>query len=445
MYSSENFIYCCENGDIDKIMEFIDSGSPVEDLELGFQKACEHGHINIARLIYLSHKVDITLNHDYAFRLACKNGHLETIQFLQDINRRNSEKININTFDEFAFRCACIGGHIEIVRLIYQWAKLEGKSINITIHHDQAFRWSCARGHLEVVKQLYEWEPSIIEHSFNLLLNENAFQLACEYGHLEVANQLLIWKPDINIHSDDEKAFRKACANGHLHVAQRLYTVGEYGTHSVNIHACGEEAFRKACERGHIPIINQLYSWCPYIDINAVEDYAFRYACKCGHFLIVQQLYQWSLISNRPIDIMACNFEGPRSCLKYGHLKILRFLETIYPNLKKEISVIDRFENACIMNDLQTIEIILAKYDIKFILRYIKLEGLNTNITNYINDCVFSAQFQESNREEECPICKSSQCEVQTDCDHHFCKKCLKEWLDRKDTCPYCRQKIITN
>jgi RNA polymerase subunit RPABC4/transcription elongation factor Spt4 len=41
-----------------------------------------------------------------------------------------------------------------------------------------------------------------------------------------------------------------------------------------------------------------------------------------------------------------------------------------------------------------------------------------------------------------CPICTENAVEVQTTCNHHYCKDCLTQWLSSHETCPYCRETI---
>ncbi len=40
----------------------------------------------------------------------------------------------------------------------------------------------------------------------------------------------------------------------------------------------------------------------------------------------------------------------------------------------------------------------------------------------------------------ECPICYTNRTNYTTECNHHFCRSCLKKW--DKDSCPMCRRTI---
>jgi hypothetical protein len=45
---------------------------------------------------------------------------------------------------------------------------------------------------------------------------------------------------------------------------------------------------------------------------------------------------------------------------------------------------------------------------------------------------------------EECAICLDKKCDVQLNCKHTFCQKCLKKHLLYKITCPMCREPTQT-
>lgn len=46
-----------------------------------------------------------------------------------------------------------------------------------------------------------------------------------------------------------------------------------------------------------------------------------------------------------------------------------------------------------------------------------------------------------------CPICyetmSTDDSVLQTECQHNFCESCLKEWLEKSNTCPFCRMSLI--
>jgi E3 ubiquitin-protein ligase ATL6/9/15/31/42/55 len=38
-----------------------------------------------------------------------------------------------------------------------------------------------------------------------------------------------------------------------------------------------------------------------------------------------------------------------------------------------------------------------------------------------------------------CSICQENECDMITECNHNFHRRCLNRWLERRQTCPVCR------
>tara|TARA_Y100001970_G_scaffold270830_1_gene365254 strand:- start:1039 stop:1416 length:378 start_codon:yes stop_codon:yes gene_type:complete len=48
--------------------------------------------------------------------------------------------------------------------------------------------------------------------------------------------------------------------------------------------------------------------------------------------------------------------------------------------------------------------------------------------------------------DEECSICMNTiKDKFQTKCEHNFCKSCLRQWLEKNNSCPLCRKVLIDN
>lgn len=51
--------------------------------------------------------------------------------------------------------------------------------------------------------------------------------------------------------------------------------------------------------------------------------------------------------------------------------------------------------------------------------------------------------------DDTCPICyekmNSEESILQTECQHNFCEACLKVWLEKSNTCPFCRMSLVGN
>jgi len=46
----------------------------------------------------------------------------------------------------------------------------------------------------------------------------------------------------------------------------------------------------------------------------------------------------------------------------------------------------------------------------------------------------------ENTEGEECPVCYDSPHNINTTCNHKFCRSCIYQWCDIRGTCPMCRE-----
>lgn len=46
----------------------------------------------------------------------------------------------------------------------------------------------------------------------------------------------------------------------------------------------------------------------------------------------------------------------------------------------------------------------------------------------------------ENTDEEECPVCYDTPHNINTTCNHKFCRSCIYQWCDLRGTCPMCRE-----
>ena len=176
MSVSNQFLDCCENGDLENVKLLVTE----RNKQKGFYLACENGHIEIAKFL---HSLGININsyNDVVFVWACRRGHIEMVKWLQTLG------VNINSIDDYAFRCVCEDGHIEIAKWLYSLG------VNINASNDYAFRWACLNGHIEIVKWLIE----INKKPFNIY--KVYLQLLENSEHTELIEYLAnVYKEDID-------------------------------------------------------------------------------------------------------------------------------------------------------------------------------------------------------------------------------------------------------
>ena len=89
---------------------------------------------------------------EYAFRWACKNGHLVVAQWLYEIK----PSLDISAENEYAFRMACVKGHLDIAQWLYQIKP----TLDISVDNEYAFQYACEKGYLEIAQWIQSLNPS---------------------------------------------------------------------------------------------------------------------------------------------------------------------------------------------------------------------------------------------------------------------------------------------
>ena len=166
----------------------------------GFIWNCEHGHLSVAKWLYLFDRANIHDDYENAFAWACGFGHLAVARWLYGLatfspsndNINNNINIDIHSDNEHAFRWSCINGHLTVAKWLYS---ISNSQINIHANNEDAFTWSCINGHLTVAKWLYKLAKkyslgNINIYAYEYACKENAFTLSCQHGHLDVAKWL---------------------------------------------------------------------------------------------------------------------------------------------------------------------------------------------------------------------------------------------------------------
>ena len=112
---SNKFYQLIKFGNLQALQSFYNFNSDKIDIsaenEQAFSYACEFGHLEIAKWLFLiKPDIDISAENEYAFRYASKNGHLEMAKWLLQIK----PDIDISADNEFAFRYASANEHYEL-------------------------------------------------------------------------------------------------------------------------------------------------------------------------------------------------------------------------------------------------------------------------------------------------------------------------------------------
>jgi hypothetical protein len=152
-----------------------------------FLNSCEYGLIKWAQQLAAEFdftKVTFTRYHQ-AFRLSCRNGHLEVAQWLVEAFGLTAADVCADY--NAALRLSCQNGRLEVARWLVEAFGLTAEDVRAD--DNAALRYSCARGHLGVARWLVE--------AFGLTAADarandyHALRISCASGHFEVARWLV--------------------------------------------------------------------------------------------------------------------------------------------------------------------------------------------------------------------------------------------------------------
>ena len=135
------------------------------------------------------------------------------------------------------------------------------------------------------------------------------------------------------------------------------------------------------------------------------NEEAFRETCCHGHIHILQWLYQ----IKPDINISARNDYAFRwACFK-EHLDVAQWL--------------------CTINSSYQIQTENNKIVSFHVLKQLPIDKTTIVSINHIED-------------KTCPICYDKTIQLQTNCKHCYCTKCIQKHYKNDSSCPYCRQQI---
>ncbi len=238
----------------------------------------------------------------------------------------------------------------------------------------------------------------------------HAFRKSCAKGNIKFAMKIYELE-GINIHENNDLAFILSCEHGQMEIAKWLYSLG-----GVNIHIYSDHPFITSCRNGHLEVAKWLYT-LGNIDIHSYDDYAFELSCEKGHLEVAKWLYGLG-----DIDIHTYNDEIFKLCCVKEQIEIVKWLCTLCGDYKIEI-VDNKITKFNITNSLEDVD----------------------GIKNY-DKIIDKMNIKINHNKEECSICfDTDRRNIQSVCKHNFCVECIFEWIyvNKKNTCPYCRQQLI--
>lgn len=212
--------------------------------------------------------------------MACRNGHLEIVDYLLTKCNADVEKVGSVSFDGEPIEdapplwCAAAAGHLSIVKMLVR----HGANVNSTTRTNSTpLRAACFDGHFEIVKYL-------IRHGADFEVanrhGHTCLMIACYKGHFKIAQYLLSLKAEVNRCSVKGNTALHDCAeSGSLEILQLLLKHGA----TMKTDYYGMTPLLAASVTGHLPIVEHLISLpsvCRKSRIDALELLGATYVDK---------------------------------------------------------------------------------------------------------------------------------------------------------------------
>ena len=430
-----------------------------KDNNFFFRYACEKGAYNISQYIYNLGRTNFSYNHYEAFYKACYSSNAQLVSWLY--TAYSPKQINYHHNKDELFKNCCKQNLIDVVILLTTYTTFNldiDPSFNDKCTTEEPFYYFCRYGYLDLAKAYYTINKYDISAN-----NNEAICLACQEGHLDMVKWLyqvgaditypnnwclgicitkeyldiLKWIESlsiIDINTNDYYYFKLSCSLGKLKAAQWFYSFA-----SSNIHDHFGYVFIYSCAENNIDIAQWLYS-LDTIDIHAENDRLFKYICQVGILDIAKWLY-----SLGSIDIHSDDDISFRLACMMNNIDLVKWLYSL-GNINIRANKNEAFVRACDYQDVELAIWLLSKNPNEY---RISIEDGKITAWTIIKEIVYGGTKQ-LDIIEECPICLTNKSDLLTSCNHQFCKKCIKIYLDKQTAsvsdlnCPYCRQSNLT-
>lgn len=250
----------CQNGHVE-VVKFLLRPDSLYVTDTFFKKlinkcfltSCRNGHLEVIEYM-LSLKNHFNIND--AFRIVCSNNHLKLVKyFISKTEFYN--KIYIPD-SELLIDC-CRNGHLDIVKFLYQLNEMPDHKISFRLKKNDVFNVSCKRGHLKIAKWIYQLaiqsgEKINIKDFIKYISKHNRFK------HHKVAKFIYSLNQKLPSNERMINSFKLSCVRGNLKMAKWIYNLCRMNNFKINISHDDYFLFKESCERGHAGIAEWLYS-----------------------------------------------------------------------------------------------------------------------------------------------------------------------------------------
>lgn len=358
------FIQACKAGDIASVQQlYLDDITYWNHIDIGYQIACEYGHIEVVQWLYkmkynhISNKsrssYSIIFGDIYLLTKSCQHGHIEIAKWIYQLNPEILTNYEVHEYlTEEIFCDACKNGHLNIAKWIFEIKPYVFYCISddgFTCSQD-GFHLACINNKIEVAQWIYETDP----HFYNIVINGPTYTYKKHPKNVNKFPKNSYW----------EELLFDVCWQGNIEMAKWIYKINpsiirnmdtidnnddpnKNNTNDYNKY--NQFLFINMCEKGWTNIVKWLYEINPSMDISAKRHAAFRGACTNGHMETAVWLYNL-IRGNIDIYIIHSIFEG--ACLS-GNNDMIQWLYNINPHIDIDY---------CIKGDGSRLKLSIAKW-----------------------------------------------------------------------------------
>jgi hypothetical protein len=451
--------YNINDNDIVKILSDIYKNTKIENIKWFINiltkttinnilyETCNNGEIEIAKwLLEVNPEIFTKDNILESFKYACENGKINILDWLINI------KSDIIT-DEILLKGFINCGNLDVIKWIL-YIKRDIITNNII---NSAFFNSCENNKLEIAKWLLKTKDNII--------TDETINTAFKFSNLIILKWLLRVKSDVITLGTINATFICSDINiiewllklkYDLLTNQTINTSFLYNNIEVAKLLLKETENVITDESINIYFISkyqnfEVISWLLNEKLDVITEETinttFIYLCQENNLDIIEILFEKTndMITDETLKyVINIGYDD------YDDLFIIEIILKVKPNI---INIIDEellnkiFMKGCENNNILLIKIFIEVFPEKF---YIEIE--NDELIDYYiyEDLPIETnviELKSTIEDSLCLICKDIESEIQTNCFHLFCNKCIRQWYSKcsknsNRSCPYCRQNL---
>lgn len=282
----------------------------IQDNEPPLYAACEHGHINVTKLL-IEKNADLSQCGRIGPPLfvACENNHTDIVKILLDCNADVSQ---CGKHGDPPLYTACERGYIEIAKLLLA----NNADMSQCGRFGPPLYVACENCHTNVVALLLDSNADVSQRGRS---GDPPLYVACGHGSIESVKLLLNSNANVaQCGRYGDPPLYVACSKGFFEIVELLLQ------RNANVQQCGESGppLYVACKHGHTDIVKLLLHRNADVSQSGVQGTPLYVACEGNHINIVE------LLLERNADVSDSGRYGPPlyvACMR-GCIGIVKLL-----------------------------------------------------------------------------------------------------------------------